>query len=178
MGGASAADQLVTRAIAEFGRLDIVVNNAGVFVWKPFLDLEVGDWSRTIDTNLSAACRLTQVAAKSMADQGTGGSIGNIASIHGLVGDGSVVPHCASKFGLIGLTKAAAEALRQHEIRVNAVAPGQIAPESASVRGTGPQDKVTQADIASMIVYLSSHLSKTVTGAVVEMNGATRSVIK
>ena len=175
---AGAADEIVNRALSEFGRLDIVVNNAGIFVWKQLFDLAPEDWDRTISTNLSAPFHMTRVAAKVIADQGVGGAIVNIASIHGLVGDANVVPHCASKFGLIGLTRASADALRQHGVRVNAIAPGQIEPDSRNRRGASPAEKVTQADIASLVVYLSSDLSRSVTGSVVEMNGSTRSVIK
>ncbi len=176
--GAKVATEVVDVALSSFGRLDIVVNSAGVFVWKKLFALEAADWERTIATNLTAPFFVTQAAAKVMAEQGTGGAITNIASIHGLVGDGNVVPHCASKFGLVGLTKAAAEALREHDIRVNAIAPGAIEPNSAGRWGGAPSQKVTQADVASMAVYLSSHLSKSVTGAVIEMFGSTRDVIK
>ena len=173
-----APDRIVNAALSEFGRLDILVNNAGVFVWKPFLDLESDDWERTIATNLSAPFQMTRIAGKVMADAGVGGAIVNIASIHGLVADASVVPHCASKFGLIGLTRASADALREYGIRVNAIAPGAIEPNSSDRRGTAPTEKVTQADIASLVVYLCSHLSRSVTGSVIEAYGSTRSVIR
>ena len=141
-------------------------------------DLDYEDWDRTIATNLSAPFHLTRIAGKTMAGQGTGGSIVNIASIHAQVGDPNVIPHCASKFGLVGLTKATADALREHEIRVNAIAPGAIDPNSLDRRGAGPTQKVTQADIASLAVYLVSDLARAVTGSVIEMYGSTHSVIK
>lgn len=173
-----AADDIVNGALGEFGRLDILVNNAGVFVWKSLFDLDYEDWDRTIDTNLGAPFHLTRVAGKTMAGQGTGGSIINIASIHAQVGDPNVIPHCASKFGLVGLTKATADALREHEINVNAIAPGAIDSNSLDRHGDGPSQKVTQRDIASLAVYLASHLSRAVTGSVIEMYGSTHSVIK
>jgi 3-oxoacyl-[acyl-carrier protein] reductase len=173
-----APQEIVERALAEFGRVDILVNNAGVFVWKQLFDLDSADWDRTIATNLSAPFHLLRAASKVMVEKGAGGSIVNIASIHGVVGDANVVPHCAAKFGLVGLTRAAADALREHGVRVNAIAPGSIAPGSADRWGAGPAQKVTQADIASLVVYLSSHFSRTVTGAVIEMYGSTHTVIK
>ena len=173
-----APDDIVNGALSEFNRIDILVNNAGVFVWKNLFELDYSDWSRTIDTNLGAPFHLTRIAGKTMANQGTGGAVVNIASIHGQVGDPNVVAHCASKFGLVGLTKASADALREHQVRVNAIAPGAIDSNSLDRWGAGPHQKVTQADIASLVVYLSSDLSRSVTGSVIEMYGSTHSVIK
>ena len=169
---------IVDAALARFTRLDILVNCAGFFVWHKFFDLSPDDWNRTLATNLSAPFFLTQEAARVMANQGRGGAIVNITSIHGLVGDPNVVPHCASKFGLVGLTRAAAEALREHDIRVNAIAPGAIEPDSSERRGESPNMKVTQADVATLVVYLSSDLARSVTGAVIDMYGSTRTQIK
>lgn len=172
------AHEVVEMARKRFGHLDILVNCAGVFVWRKFFDLTSDEWHRTIDTNLSAPFFLTQEAARAMAERGRGGSIINIGSIHGAIGDPHVVPHCAAKFGVVGLTKAAAEALREHHIRVNAIAPGAIEPDSANRRGETPNRKVTQADIATLVVYLASDLAKTITGSVVDMYGSTHPVIR
>ena len=173
-----AAVTVVGRALDEFGGLDAVVNCAGVFTWKRLFDLTPEDWNTTIATNLSAPYFLSREAARAMVEQGRGGSIVNIASIHGLVGDPNVVPHCASKAGLIGMTKAMAEALREDNIRVNAIAPGAIEPNTEARRGESPQEKVTQSDVASLAVYLSSDLSRSITGAVIEAYGSTRAVIE
>jgi len=170
--------QVVARAVERFGRLDILVSSAGVFVWKKLLDLTEKDWSQTIGTNLSAPFFLLQEAAKAMIAQGKGGSIINITSIHGLVGDPNVAAHCAAKFGLTGLTQSAAEALREFDIRVNAVAPGSIEPDSSEKRGDSPRRKVTQADVATLVSFLASDLSKSITGATLEAFGSTRKVIK
>jgi NAD(P)-dependent dehydrogenase (short-subunit alcohol dehydrogenase family) len=113
-----------------------------------------------------------------MIEQGRGGSIINITSIHGTVGDPNVVAHCASKFGLEGLTQASAEALREYDIRVNAIAPGAIEEDSGDRRGESPQRKVTQADVATLVVYLASDLGRSVTGATLQAFGSTRKVIK
>jgi NAD(P)-dependent dehydrogenase (short-subunit alcohol dehydrogenase family) len=178
--GAAAA--IVNAALSQFGRLDILVNSAGVLVWKKFFDLEADDWARTLATNLSAPFFLTQEAARAMAGGdtggGRGGSVVNIASIHSSFTDPHVVPQCASKTGLVGLTRACARALREFDIRVNAIAPGLIEPGSADRRGESPQRKVTQADVSTMAVYLSSDLARSISGAVIEMYGSTQSVIK
>ncbi len=174
-GGPRAA---VDEALESFGGIDILVNCAGVFVWKKFLDQARDDWDRTIATNLSLPFFMTQEVARVLVEQERGGAILNIASIHGRLGDPNVVPHCASKFGLIGLTEATAEALRPHNIRVNAIAPGQIAPDSTHTRGESPQELVTQADLATLAVFLVSDLTRTITGTVVDANGSTRRLIK
>lgn len=179
--GSAAA--VVNAALARFGRLDILVNNAAVFLWKKVFDLEPEDWYRTIATNLSAPFFLVQEAARVMAglgngDKGQGGAVVNIASIHGTHVDPNMIPQCASKFGLVGLTRACAAALREFNIRVNAIAPGAIEPDSADRRGESPARKVTQADVATMTVYLVSDLARSISGAVVEMYGSTRNVIK
>jgi NAD(P)-dependent dehydrogenase (short-subunit alcohol dehydrogenase family) len=173
-----AAQSVVARALDEFGGLDILVNCAGVFTWKRFFDLSSDDWDTTIATNLTAPFFLSREAARAMVEQGRGGCIVNIASIHGLVGDPNVVPHCASKAGLIGMTKAMAEALREDNIRVNAIAPGAIEPNTEAKRGESTREKVTQSDVASLAAYLASDLSRSVTGAVIEAYGSTRTVIK
>jgi NAD(P)-dependent dehydrogenase (short-subunit alcohol dehydrogenase family) len=175
---AGAADRIAAAAVERFGGIDILVNSAGVFVWKNLLDLTSDDWSQTIATNLSAGFFLTQAVAKVMIGQDRGGSIINITSIHGSEVDPNVIPHCASKFGLVGLTRATAEALRDHDIRVNAVAPGAIEPSSSERSGESPRQKVTQSDVANLVVYLASDLSRSVTGAVLNAYGSTRTVIK
>jgi len=173
-----APDQVIQAAVDRLGGVDILVNNAGVFVWRKFLDFQRADWDRSIATNLSAPFFLTQAAARAMVKQGRGGAVVNIASIHSRVAEAEVPAHSAAKFGLVGLTYAAAAALREHDIRVNAICPGAIEPESAGRRGGSPREKVTQADIASLTVYLASDLARTITGSVIDAFGSTRLAIK
>lgn len=173
-----AAERVVTAAVEAWGGLDIFINSAAVFVWRKFLELSAQDWERTIATNLSAPFHLTQAAARAMVRQGTGGSIVNIGSIHSFTAEGELAAHCSSKFGLIGLTQAAAAALREHDIRVNAICPGAIDPVSSSRRGESPRQKVTQADVATLAVFLCSDLSRSMTGSAIPAYGVTRTVIK
>ncbi|HZN56453.1 MAG TPA: SDR family NAD(P)-dependent oxidoreductase [Planctomycetota bacterium] len=173
-----APSRIVHAAVANLGKVDILVNGAGVFVWKKLLELTPEDWNRTIETNLEGPFFLIQEAAKAMIEGGRGGSIINITSIHGLVGDPHVAAHCASKFGLTGLTRAAAEALREFDIRVNAIAPGSVERGSGDRRAESPMKKVTEADVASLACYLASDLSRAITGATIEAYGSTRTIIK
>ncbi|MBN1441617.1 MAG: SDR family NAD(P)-dependent oxidoreductase [Planctomycetes bacterium] len=173
-----AAPRIVDACLGEYGGLDILINCAGAFVWQKFFDLSPDDWNRTVATNLTAPFFLMQEAARVMATQSRGGAIVNIASIHAEIGDPNVVPQCASKSALLGLTASAAEALREYNIRVNAISPGAIEPSSAARRGESTLEKVTQADIATLVVYLCSDLARTTTGSVIDMYGSTRRIIK
>ena len=172
-----AAQEVVDAVKNTFGRLDIVVNCAANFIWKPFLDLSKEQWESTLAINLSAPFFMTQAAARFLVEQAQGGSIINISTIHGVVGDGGVVPHCASKFGLMGLTKASSEALRKHQIRVNAVSPGAMEPDSADAPAAGIDEKITQFDVAQTVHFLASDASQNISGTTIEAFGKTRPVI-
>ena len=175
---AECAARIVDSAQSELGGIDVLVNNAGVFVWKKALDLAAEDFDRTIATNLAAPFYVSQAAARAMVAQGRGGSIINISSIHGKTPDANVVAHCASKYGLIGLSKSLANALREHDIRVNAVCPGAIEADSSDRYATVPNEKTTQGDIARIVSYLSSDVSRSVTGAAIDIHGNTHTVIQ
>ncbi len=171
---ADAAQRLTASVDALFGRVDVLVNCAGVFVYKPLLELSAEDWATSIATNLTAPFVLTQAFGRAFVKQGSGGCIINITSVHGAIADANGAAQSASKFGLEGLTKAAAEALRPHNVRVNAIAPGAIEPNSPTTPGAGPGVRVTQADVAALAVYLASDAARTITGSTIELFGVTR----
>ncbi len=174
---ADGAAGAVSAAVDCFGRVDVLVNCAGTFLWRSFADLSATDWRDTIETNLTAPFLLTQAMAASLMEQGHGGAVINIASIHGEIADGNVVPQCAAKLGLVGLTRASAEALRPYGIRVNAISPGAIEPDSAGRLSDGLQSKITQGDVAQATVYLASDQARGITGANLEAFGVTRPVV-
>jgi len=111
----------------ELGGLDVLVNNAGTMADTPFLDLELEEWRRVIDVDLTGGFVAAQAAAHRMVGQGRGGVIVNVTSIHEMLPLPGAAPYCAAKAGLGLLTKVMALELGEHGIRVVAVAPGQIA---------------------------------------------------
>lgn len=124
---AEAAARLVADTVQRFGRLDLLVNNAGTTRFVDYADLDALDdtlWDRLYAVNVKGAFYCARAAAAAMRRTG-GGSIVNVASVSGLTGSGSSIPYACSKAAMIGLTKALASALAP-DIRVNAVAPGYI----------------------------------------------------
>ena len=178
LAAAGGPDRVVQAAVDALGGIDILVNNAGLFIWRKFLELSRDEWEQAVAVNLSAPFHLIQAAARIMVRQGQGGSVVNIASLHASVPEAEVAPQAATKAGLVALTASAAAALRAHDIRVNAICPGSIEPDSADRRSASPRQKVTQADIATMAAYLSSDLSRGITGSVINMPGNTRGILK
>jgi NAD(P)-dependent dehydrogenase (short-subunit alcohol dehydrogenase family) len=171
-----AVEALVERTRETTGRLDIVVNNAGVFVWKALKDLEEGEWDRVLDTNLKASYLLVRAALPSLIACGRGRII-NVSSIHGTVGEANVVAHCAAKFGLVGFTKALAAELRGAGVTVNALCPGSTDNKSLELSGRphkAPlQEKLDAHDVAEAALFLVSPAAAAISGAVLDVWGGT-----
>jgi 3-oxoacyl-[acyl-carrier protein] reductase len=116
---------MAEQAIARFGRVDILVNNAGIFTESLLEDMPVEDWDRVVGTNLRGPFLCTRMLIGQMLERGDGRII-NIASQLGQIGGTSVAHYCASKAGVIGLTKALAREVATRGVLVNAIAPGPI----------------------------------------------------
>jgi meso-butanediol dehydrogenase/(S,S)-butanediol dehydrogenase/diacetyl reductase len=124
---AAQCDALVAGAVAEFGSVDVLVNNAGIgFMMKPMLEVDPADWARVIAVNLSGAFYCTQAAGKAMIAAGKGGRIINIASQAAKSAFPHLPAYVSSKHGMIGLTRATALELGGHGITVNAVCPNHV----------------------------------------------------
>ncbi len=178
----SSIQELVKVAVEKFGRIDILINNAGAAVTKPPEDMKEEDWDFVMDLNLKGAFFTAQQVGMQMINQQYGKII-NVASIFGFVGDGNVVSYCASKGGLVLITKSLALAWARHNIRVNAIAPGYITTELN--KDTLNQEKVfnhlmknTPAkrlgevkDVVGATVFLASSASDYMTGQCIVMDG-------
>lgn len=164
-----------------FGAPDVLVNNAGVQTWSPLLDLEVEDWRRVIQTNLTGCFLNTQAAARLMVAEKKGGSIVNIGSGCNKIAFPRLVDYTASKGGIEQLTKVSAVELGPYGIRVNCVAPGAIETErtqgetddySKRWSPITPLRRVgTPDDVAGPVLFLTSEAAAFVTGQTIWVDG-------
>ena len=164
------------------GPIDIVVNNAGISIVKPALEMPVEDWDAVVNTNLRGAWLVAQTAGKRWLMAKRPGVIVNIASILGLRTIGQVAPYNASKAGLIHLTRALAMEWARHDIRVNAICPGYIETEMNSDfwKTPGGQrliDRIPQRRIGKpehldgALLLLASEAGSFMTGSVLTVDG-------
>ena len=174
---------LVEAVVGRWGRLDILINNAGVEPHGSLLDFPLSDWQRTLDVNLTGPFLTTQAAGRQMRVQG-GGVIVNISSIAGRAfGLRHRAAYVAAKSGLIGLTREAARELAEHNIRVNAVCPGVIVTEmTAGLRQNPemmarwmaeiPQRRLGQPEeVAEAVVFLCSDAARYINGQALNVDG-------
>jgi glucose 1-dehydrogenase len=119
-------ESLVNQCVARFGRLDIAINNAGIEISRPFLEVTDEEWQKVIAVNLHGPFLLCQTAARQMVAQGGGGRILNISSVHEDIPFANYTPYCVSKGGIRMLMRNLALELAIHQINVNNIAPGAI----------------------------------------------------
>jgi NAD(P)-dependent dehydrogenase (short-subunit alcohol dehydrogenase family) len=179
----------VSSVVEALGRIDVLVNNAGVFPLAPALDLSEATWERVFGVNLKGAFFLAQTASQQMIRQGDGGAIVNIASLDALHPSGTLLPSDASKGGMIAMTRSLARELGPHRVRVNAVAPGvvQTPGEEAALRamsgGSAGQLKAqlvshtplgrlgSPDDVARAVLFLASAAADWITGTTLVVDG-------
>jgi 2-deoxy-D-gluconate 3-dehydrogenase len=175
--------QLVEQVLAEFGRLDILINNAGTIRRAPAAEYSEEDWTTVIEVNLSSVFRLSQLAGKQMIQRDRGGKIVNIASLLSFQGGITVPAYAASKGGVAQLTKALANEWAKHRINVNAIAPGYMRTDNTAALQADetrnrqileriPAGRWGEAtDLAGAAVFLSSPASDYVNGHVLVVDG-------
>lgn len=175
------AEDLCKTVLADFGKVDILINNAGITRDTLMLRMSEEQWDKVIEVNLKSVFNLTKHMLRSML-KNRGGSIINMSSIVGVTGNAGQANYSASKAGIIGFTKSIAKEVGSRNIRCNAVTPGFIATEMTDALDEKvkeaymtsiPMKKLGEAnDVANLCVFLGSDMSKYVSGQVVSVCGA------
>ncbi len=177
-----AVDEMVAKAVATFGKVDILLNNAGMNIRKPVVDLSAEEWDRVLSTNLKGIFLVAQRVGKEMIKQKSGKVI-NIASILGVIGLPWLAPYAASKGGIVQLTKVLALEWAQFNINVNAIAPAYIRTPMTegwltdqvrlqAILSSTPMGRLGSIeDLAGPVVFLASDWSSYITGHTLMVDG-------
>jgi glucose 1-dehydrogenase len=175
--------QAVEHVLETLGRLDCLVNNAGIYVSAPFLDMTEQVWDRVLDVNLKSIYLCTQAVARYWRQAGRGGKVVNIGSVHGTRSWGGLAAYAAAKTGMISLTRTMALELAPYNINVNLVSPGAIAVGGnlelasdaefmARVRREIPLGRMGEGEeVASLVLFLASDESNYITGSEMVIDG-------
>lgn len=183
VGSQAQVNSTVAQVVAAHGRIDVLVNNAGIFKAADFLDVTEEDFDAVLRVNLKGAFLMGQAVAREMARQ-TSGAIVNMSSVNGVMAIPNIASYNVSKGGINQLTRVMALALADHGIRVNAVAPGTIATELAAqavltseaartkILSRTPMKRLGQPEeIADVVAWLASDAASYVTGEIVTVDG-------
>lgn len=175
------AAEMVKQVKEAFGRVDLLVNNAGITRDNLILRMKESDWDEVIDTNLKGAWNFSKAALRTMLRQDSGGSILNVSSISGAVGMPGQSNYSASKAGMIGLTKALAKEVASRKVTVNALALGMVTTDMsgaldetyrAKILEQIPLGRFAEADeVARIACFLMSDDARYITGQVLQVDG-------
>lgn len=176
----AACSSAIERVVKEHGRLDVLVNNAGVAIDGLVMRFKDEDWDRTLSTNLKGAFALIRAACRPMMKQ-RGGAIINVSSVVGEMGNPGQAAYAASKAGLIGLTKSVAKEMASRSVRVNCVTPGFITTDMTASLSDELRAEMTKAiplgrigsaeEVAAAVAFLASDAASYITGEVLKVNG-------
>lgn len=174
------AEEVIGEIIDDWGKLDVIVNNAGITKDNLILRMSEEQWDDVITTNLKSVFNYSKAAAKPMM-RNRGGSIVNISSVVGIAGNAGQSNYAASKAGIIGFTKSYAKELASRNIRANVIAPGYILTDMTGeldekvlegIKAETPLGRAGKADeVANAVVFLSSDMSSYITGEVIRVDG-------
>jgi len=173
-------EAFIEKVLDKFGRIDILINNAGITRDNLLVRMSESDWNAVLEVNLKGAFNCTKVCAKSMMKQ-RGGRIINIASIIGIIGNAGQANYAASKGGLIAFTKSVAKELASRNINANAIAPGFIETDMTAKLSAGLKQEMLKLiplgkfgsgkDVADLALFLACDGSSYITGQVVQVDG-------
>ena len=174
------ANNLIKQAVATYGRVDILINNAGITRDGLLLRMKDADWDAVLDTNLKGAFHCIRAVVKVMSKQRSGRII-NISSVVGEMGNAGQANYCASKAGLLGLTKSVAREFARRNVTVNAITPGFIVTDMTEDMTDNARETMTEQiplgrlgeaeDVANAVLFLASDQSAYITGQVLGVNG-------
>lgn len=174
------AKKAIAYILSVFGRIDVLVNNAGISNYKLLMDTTVNEWKDVMSSNIDSAFYCTKTVIPHMLGSG-GGSIINISSVWGIYGGSMEVAYSASKSALIGFTKALSRELGSADIRVNCIAPGIIATDMNNahseetlkeLENITPLGRIGKpSEVAELVGFLASDKSRFITGDVIEIGG-------
>jgi 3-oxoacyl-[acyl-carrier protein] reductase len=175
-----AAEELINQVVTDFGRLDVLVNNAGITQDNLIMRMTEEMWDRVIEVNLKSCFNTVKASMRTFMKQRSG-SIINMTSVVGIRGNAGQANYAASKAGIIGFTKSVAQELGSRNIRCNAIAPGFIETEMTQVLNEETvktwiesiplKRSGTSTDVADCVIFLGSDMSSYITGQVIQVNG-------
>jgi NAD(P)-dependent dehydrogenase (short-subunit alcohol dehydrogenase family) len=168
------AESLIWTALSRFGRLDVLVNNAGILRDRTLLNMSEEEWDRVVEVHAKGTFLCTRAAARVMRIQ-QGGSIINTSSMAGLIGNFGQCNYAFAKAGMYGFTKVAAMELARYNIRVNCIVPNAYTRMTASLPLMKhiTEEMLSPDAVAPLVVFLASDMSKDVTGRIIGSHGGT-----
>jgi len=189
---AADVDKMVSRTVEEYGKIDVLVNNAGVFISAKVVDMAEDEWNFVLDVNAKGPFLCCRAVAREMIRHGTRGKIVNISSNAGLVGYAGYSAYCVSKWGILGFTQSLAKELAPFNIHVNAICPGDIETDMLAdeIRKVAKVKSISEdavrkekmesipigrfakpEEVAKLVVFLASDESDYITGEFVKITG-------
>jgi 3-oxoacyl-[acyl-carrier protein] reductase len=163
-------ENLIRKTQQKLGPVDVLVNNAGVVERAPVTDTSEESWNRILASNLKSVFLCTRAVLPGMMKRRRGRII-NVSSISGRVGTPELAAYCASKWGVIGFSKATAEETREHDVQVFSICPGSVDTEMLQKGLPGAKPQMSAEEVAALIIYLATDAPAAMTGAIIDMYG-------